>query len=278
MDSSYEQETIEPWETENFLEATDEPLAENYEEAREDKEEEFFREDDFSEYGDTLTDELREDDFSEYGDALDGEEWESTVADALDGENFLRSLAKGLGVVAPSVARLAGRLAVEGVQEEEALAEMLNWAEEKEALDEAIPMIAGLSIRRAFPQAARLPRSTRRQLVQQVGQATRTLARRQGFQAVRAIPRILQAVERSQRRQGFPPRQLPMAVSRATAQIVRNPPLVNRLLRSYQPTRVGIMHRSAPSYREAPRRIIIHGPVEIIIRSGWGGDNDVSVY
>ncbi len=82
--------------------------------------------------------------------------------------------------------------------------EMLDLAEAGEDLDAAIPIIAGLTIRTTMPQASRFPDSTRRQLVCSVSQSIRTLARRQGTEAVRAVPCVVGAVQRTAQRRRMP--------------------------------------------------------------------------
>jgi hypothetical protein len=239
------------------------------------------------------------DDAQDSGDALDA--MEEAIADALEAEDsdeFLRRVAQGVRraaqvarqvgrgvgqvarVVGPvasliplpqaqaigAIANIAGRLLADGADEFEALDEMLAFAEEEDAVDAAAPIIAGLTIRTMMPRAAQLNRTTRRQLVHSVRQSTQTLARRQGAQAVRAVPRVVQAVQRTAQRRRVPAQQLPQAVRRATASVARNPRLVSRLARATQQASA-VTRRYATGATGIPQRLIIRGPVEITIRS-----------
>jgi hypothetical protein len=171
-------------------------------------------------------DDLAEDYAEDYAEANPLETMEEAMADALDADDsdeFLRRISRGIRtaasiaqrvgrgvgqaarVVGPiasaiplpqaqligRVANVAGRLLADGADEFAALEEMLAFAEDEHAVDAAAPVIAGLTIRTVMPRAARLNRSTRRQLVRSVSQSTRALARRQGPQAVRAVPRAV---------------------------------------------------------------------------------------
>jgi hypothetical protein len=227
---------------------------------------------------------------------------EAAIADALeaeDSEEFLRRVARsvrqaanvgrqisrGVGqvarVVAPiasaiplpqaqalgRIANITGRLLADGADEFEALDEMLAFAEEEDAVDAAAPIIAGLAIRTIMPRAARLNRNTRRELIRSVRQSSQTLTRRQGPRAVRAVPRVVQAVQRAAQRRRTPTQQLPQAVRRATASIARNPRLVSRLSRATQQASTMTRRYSTGTSIGIPQRLVIRGPVEIIIRS-----------
>ena len=227
---------------------------------------------------------------------------EEAIADALDADDsdeFLRRISRGIRtaagiarrvgrgvgqvarVVGPiasaiplpqaqligRVANVAGRLLADGADEFAALDEMLAFAEDEHAVDAAAPVIAGLTIRTIMPRAARLNRTTRRQLVRSVSQSTRALARRQGPQAVRAVPRVVQAVQRTAQRHRMPAQQLPQAVRRAVARVASNPNLVRRLARSPSLTTSTTRQLRVRTGAGAPQRIVISGPVEITIRS-----------
>jgi hypothetical protein len=165
------------------------------------------------------------------------------------------------------VANVAGRLLADGADEFEALDELLAFAEAEDAIDAAAPMIAGLTIRTTMPRAARLNPTTRRQLVSSVRQSTQALARRQGPQAARAVPRVVQAVQRTAQRRRVPPQQLPQAVRRATATVVRNPRLVSQLARATQQASAVVQRYSTRGGGRTAQHLVIRGPVEITIRS-----------
>jgi hypothetical protein len=224
------------------------------------------------------------------------EAMEDAVADALEEEDtdeFFRRLARiarrvgrGVGQVARRVAPVVGRIArtvapiasaiplpqaqaigrVAGLlgrvlpnraDEFEALDEVLDLAEEEDAIDAAAPIIAGLTVRRTMPGVARQPRTVRRQIVRSVSQATRTVARRQGPQAARAIPRVVQAVQRTVRRRGLPARAVAPAVRRAATRVARSPRVARRLA---GPAARRGMARGRQSYTlRGPVRISIQG-------------------
>jgi hypothetical protein len=265
-------------------------------------------EDAFDEFADSF-EEMDEFAEAEEYDALDA--MEEAVTDALgadDTDEFFRRLARGIGRVArrvaPVVGRIArtvapiasaiplpwtqalgrvagvvGRLAADEADEFEALDEMFDWAEDEDAIDAAAPVIAGLSIRRSVPGVARLPRAARRQLVRSVTRSTQMLARQRGPRAARAMPRVVQSVQRTARRRGLPVRAMPQAVRRATMQVARSPRLVSQLARRVTPARArgviarGGLARTGIARGGAPcptcgRRLtyILRGPVRLSIR------------
>jgi hypothetical protein len=224
------------------------------------------------------------------------ESMDDAVADALEEEDTdeffrrLRRIARGVARVARRAAPVVGRLArqvapiasaiplpqaqaigrVAGVlgrvlpnqaDEFEALDEVLDLAEDEDAVDAAAPVIAGLAVRSAIPGVSRLPRPARRQLVRTVSQATRAVARRQGPQAARAIPAVVQGVQRTARRRGLPARALPQAVRRTVARVARSPQVVQRLARSATPPAArGRRGRGGRAYTlRGPVRIVIQG-------------------
>ena len=237
------------------------------------------------------------------GDSVDAfDAMETAIADAMEAEDsdeFLRRAVRGIRraaqvaqqvgrgvgqvarVVAPiaaaiplpqaqaiaRVAQVAGRLLADGADEFEALEEMLAFAEEEDAIDAAAPIIAGLTVRTIVPRASQLNRTTRRQLVHSVRQSAQTLARRQGAPAVRAVPRVVQAVQRTAQRHRVPAQQLPQAVRRATASVARNPRLVSQLSRATQHASTVSRRYSTGISAGIPQRLVIRGPVEITIRS-----------
>lgn len=256
------------------------------------------------EFEENLEDEFASgDEFSdgESVDALDA--MENAIADALEAEDsdeffrrvvqgvrrattLARQVGRGVGqvarVVGPiasaiplpqaqaigAIANIAGRLLADGADEFEALEQMLAFAETEDAVDAAAPLIAGLTVRTIMPRASRLNRNTRRQLVHSVSQSTQALARRQGARSVRAIPRVVQVVQRHAQRRRIPAQQIPQAVRRATATVARNPRLVSQLARATQHAST-VTHRYSGGVSNLGRsqRLVIRGPVEITITS-----------
>ena len=128
----------------------------------------------------------------------------------------LRTIGQGIGALINSLP----------ADEFEALEAMFDWAEEEDAIDEAAPAIAHLTLRQMAPK---LPSPTRHRLLSSIIQATRLLSQRQGPQAARAIPAIVQSVLRTAQRRRMPVQSLPQAVHRTAAQVAANRTLLNRL-------------------------------------------------
>jgi hypothetical protein len=201
------------------------------------------------------------------GDFVDFDVFESAMVDALEAEDtdeFFRRLVRGIGrvargigrgigriarVVAPiasaiplpwtqaigRVARVAGRLMADGADEFEAIDALVNLAEAEELMDAAAPAIASMALHGVMPQAARLPPTTRQQLLRATTQAASAIARRQGVPAVRALPAVVQTAQRVVQQQGQSPRALPSAIHRVGMRLSQNPQLLGRVLRSANP-------------------------------------------
>lgn len=227
---------------------------------------------------------------------------EDAVADALEAEdadeffrrlrriarsavNVARTVGRGVGqvarVVGPiasaiplpqaqaigRVANIAGRLLADGADEFEALDELIDWAEEEDNIDAAAPVIAGLALRRNMPSVSRLPQPARRRLVRSVTQATRTLARRQGPQAARAIPRIVQNAQRAVRQRRIPAQALPQAVRQTAARLANNPQAARRLSAPLAGGAAGRPGRGGGCPRCGRRTIVMRGPVRLTIHA-----------
>jgi hypothetical protein len=213
---------------------------------------------------------------------------EAAVADALEADSSdefvrrLRRVGRTIGRVARTiapiaraiplpqaqavarVASIAGRLLADGADEMDLLDELTDQFEDGGDLDAAAPVLAALSIRRTMPRVGQLSRTTRQRLVRGVTQATRTLARTQGAQGVRATARILQNVQRSVRQQRIPARALPRAVQQTAARIASNPAAVARL--AGRTTTAGrYAHASHCPRCGGTRTLHLRGPVRIII-------------
>jgi hypothetical protein len=164
------------------------------------------------------------------------------------------------------IASVAGRLLFEGADEFEALDAVLDLAEQEEAIDAALPVIAGLTIRSVMPRVARAPRPVRQQLVRSVSQSTRLLVRRQGPQAARAIAPVVQSVQRTAQQRRLPAQQLPQAVRQAATRVAANPRLARQLVQ--RQTRSALLPlRQTRLDTALPRRLMLQGPVEILIRT-----------
>ncbi len=110
--------------------------------------------------------------------------------------------------------------------EYEALEAMFDWAEEEDAIDEAAPAIAHLTVSLMAPK---LPSSIRHHLLKSITQATRLLGKRQGAEAARAVPAIVQSVLKTAKRRRIPVQALPQKVYRTIAKLGTNQALLTRL-------------------------------------------------
>ncbi len=258
--------------------------------------------DEMEDYGDYAYD---------YGDALDF--LDDELADALEEEDTdeffrrLRRIAQRVGRVAQRVGRgvgqaarvvgpiasmiplpqaqligraanIAGRLLADEADEFEALDEFFDFAEDEDAIDAAAPFVSAITVRSTVPGVSRMPRNTRRQLVRATTQATRTLARRQGPQAARAVPRIVRSVQRVAAQRRVPARAVPAAIRRAATRVAQNPRAVRRLARPIAPTAAthpAAMRRRRPIGAGGGsicpncgrgQRLRLRGPITITIR------------
>jgi hypothetical protein len=186
-----------------------------------------------------------------------------------------RPRAGGAPRLPPALQSILGRLlpmlqqqAAQGADELELFEDLADWFED-EGVDEALPVLAGIAARAAVRPLIRragtaLSRGAGRALVRGATRAARTLVGQAGPGAVRALRPIARSVGRAAARRGAPPAALPAAVRRTAAQVAAQPALVRRL------SRPGLSAgRAVPARRPVagrPRRFVVNGPVEIIVR------------
>lgn len=158
----------------------------------------------------------------------------------------------------------------QGSSEMDVFEDVADWFEE-DGVDEALPVLGGLAARAAVAPLIRrtgaaVGRNVGRQIVRSAAQSARTLVARQGPRAVRALPRIARSVGRTAVRRGTTPAAVPVALRRTTARVARQPGLARRLATA------GPARPASPSTRRiaaggaVPRRFVVNGPVEIIVR------------
>lgn len=163
--------------------------------------------------------------------------------------------------------------AAQGANEMDVFEDLADWFEQEDA-DEALPVLAGVAARAALMPLIRRSgiaagRAVNRQLVRGATQAAQNLVRRQGPQAVRALQPIARSVGRAAVRRGMRPAALPGAIRQTAARVAAQPALAQRLSRpaAAQAARAGIPRsRLTLSGGGTPRRFVVNGPVEIIIR------------
>ena len=185
------------------------------------------------------------------------DELEDAVAEALeadDADEFLGNLWKGIRSVAKKVAPIVsqvapllpipgagligkaadivGQVAADEADELDAFDALIDIADEADSFDAAAPIVAGLAIRKAVPNAPHLPPQQRKHLVKAAAAATRHVARRHGPAAAAAVPAIVRHARRVAVQRGVPASQLPHLVRRTAAKVAQSPQLVRRFARA----------------------------------------------
>jgi hypothetical protein len=166
----------------------------------------------------------------------------------------------------------------QGFDEMDVFDDLVDWFEQ-EQVDEALPIVSGVTLRTVlcsvFRQICTRPnRAINRQIVRATTQAAQNLARQQGASAVRALRPIVASVGRVAARRGTTPRALPNAIRQTAARVAAQPALTRRLAQTTNirtNTRTGVVPRTRLNISGAgtgriPRRLVLDGPVEIIIR------------
>jgi hypothetical protein len=188
-------------------------------------------------------------------DAMD--ELEDAVTEALDAEDadeFLGNLWKGIRSVARKVAPIVSqvapllpipgasligkaadvvsKVAADEADELDALDGVIESADEADEFDAAAPIAAALAVRKAIPNAGRIPHPQRKQLVRATAAATREIADRHGKAAAAAVPAIVRQARRAAVQRGASVQQLPQLVRRTAAKVAQSPHLVRRFARA----------------------------------------------
>ncbi len=142
---------------------------------------------------------------------------------------LLRVIPHPLAQGAATAANLLGQLRMEGADEDEALEAMAELAARNPRV---LPVVGGLAaralVRRAGPA---LPPAARRAAVRTATQAARTLVRRQGPAAVRALPRVVRSVRRTAATRRTPPAMRPRVALNTARRVAASPQLARRLAR-----------------------------------------------
>ena len=116
---------------------------------------------------------------------------------------ILRVIPHPAARAAATAAQLLGRLRFEAASEDEALEAMAEYAARNPG---ALPVVAGIAARSLVRRAgAALPPAARRAAVRTTVRAARTLVRRLGPAAIRALPRVVRSVRRTAAARGTPP-------------------------------------------------------------------------
>lgn len=171
---------------------------------------------------------------------------------------YAQAIGGAAGVVSKA-ARLAQRLRAEGATEEEALDAFAEMAVRDRR---ALPLVAGLTARTVLKsKGARLSPAARKQVVKQMKGAAKTLVRKRGPAAIRALPKIAKSVKRTAAVKGTPPVAATKVVRRTAAKVAKSPSLTRKLARPS--AKAKRLVRMAAS--KAPRSYVIQGPTRITI-------------
>ncbi|MBD2108956.1 hypothetical protein [Nodosilinea sp. FACHB-13] len=164
------------------------------------------------------------------------------------------------------VANLAAQLARSRAEPQDALEAFLDLADAEPDNPSVAPVIAGLSLHSTLADHLGGTRTQRQRLVHSVSQATQTIAQHHGSQAMAAMPRILDVVQRNASAQQIPPSELPGAIQRITRQVAANDDLVHRLAQTTLPPASAPTKQRVTVTKGTVQRLVFDRPVELTIR------------
>jgi hypothetical protein len=129
--------------------------------------------------------------------------------------------------LAARVARLAGRLRAEGASDEEILEAVAEIATKDKR---ALPIVAGLTAQTILKGRGRaMSFPARKKVVKDMKKAAKTLVRKQGPKAIRALPKIVKSVKRTTARKPTPIKAKTMIVKRSATKVAKSPTLIRKL-------------------------------------------------
>jgi hypothetical protein len=171
---------------------------------------------------------------------------------------YAQAIGRVAGVVGKG-ARLAQRLRMEGASEEEALDAFAELAVRD---PRALPIVAGLTARTVLKsKGARLSPAARKQVVKQMKGAAKTLVRKRGPAAVRALPKIARSVRRTAIAKGTPAVTAAKVVRKTASKVARSPTLTRKLARP-SPKAKSMVKKAGVGGK---RSYVIQGPTRITI-------------
>lgn len=169
--------------------------------------------------------------------------------------------------VAGQAARLLGQLRAEGASDEEALEVMAELAVKDKR---ALPIVAGVAARTLIKsKGKRMSFAARKKVVKDMKKAVKTLVRKRGRKAVRAIVPIIKSVKRTAAIKMQPAVVRTKVVRKAAAKVARSPRLTRKLskpkIRAVR--RVQHIRIMGPKYTAARKRrsFTVPGPARITI-------------
>ena len=123
------------------------------------------------------------------------------------------------------IAGITGRLMADGADEFEAINVFADYADYDD-LDAAIPVIAGLTIRKTVPGIKYKPKSVRKKLVKAVSKATKKVVSRQGPKAAKAMPKVVQTAKKVSKQTGQP---LTKAIAKTATKVSKSPTTTRKM-------------------------------------------------
>jgi hypothetical protein len=157
---------------------------------------------------------------------------------------------------------MAQRLRAEGASEDEGLEAFAELAVKNPRL---LPVVAGVAARSVLKsKGARMSKPARKQAVKQMKSAAKTLVRKRGPVAIRALPKIAKSVKRNAAAKGTPASTAVKVVRRTAAKVATSPALTRKLARPSPSAkrRVKLVVRRS---LVRPRSYVIPGPARITI-------------
>lgn len=180
---------------------------------------------------------------------------------------ILKSIPTPWTQIAGRAAGLLGRLRAEGASDEEALEAMAELATKDRR---AIPIVAGLAARTLIKsRGKRMSFNARKRVVKDVKKAVKTLARKRGKKAIRAIVPITKTVKRTAAIKRQPAAVRAKVVKKTALKVARSPRLTRKLAKP-KPRAIRVVRRvlvRGPRYGLATgrRSYTIPGPARITI-------------
>ena len=123
------------------------------------------------------------------------------------------------------IAGITGRLMADGADEYEGIDVLADYADYDD-LDAAIPVIAGLTIRKTVPGIKYKPKSVRKKLVKAVSKATKKVVNRQGPKAAKAMPKVVQTAKKVSKQTGQP---LTKAIAKTATKVSKSPTTTRKM-------------------------------------------------
>jgi hypothetical protein len=159
-------------------------------------------------------------------------------------------------------AKLLGRLRMEGATEEEALEAFAELAARNPRV---MPIVATIGARTILKsKGKKMSLAARKKAVKDVKKAARTLVRKGGPKAIRALPSIVRSAKKMGARKGLPTQVRTKVVKAAALKVARSPAMTRKLARPKMKA-VSTVRKSGAAKSPMGRSFTIPGPARITI-------------